>query len=135
MQADVKFASTDARHKYGGKGLPVKGGAKVKANFNTPMSSKSTNKVVTSCSDSGKSVKGEKSKEKVVHGAVGGGGDGDSSDGQCVRQQLTKEKLDGFCRHLGDGRGECVVCVIVSVVIVVQVLIAVGFVRGGVVPL
>ena len=99
VQTDVKFASTDARHKYGGKGLPAKGGAKVKANFNTPMSCKSTKKVATSCSDSGKSGKGEKSKEKAVAGAVGGGCDGDSSDGQCVsaRQQLTKEKLDSFC--------------------------------------
>ena len=101
--------------------MPPKSGVKVKAKFNTPMTCKSTKKVATSCGESGNSGKGEKSKEKAVTGAVGGVCDGDSSDGQCVRQQLTKEKLDGFCRHLGDGRGECLFSVIVSVVVVVQV--------------
>ena len=71
------------------------------------MTSKSTKKVATSCGESGNSGKGEKSKEKAVTGAVGGVCDSDSLDGQCVRQQITKEKLDGYCQHLGDGKGEC----------------------------
>ena len=81
------------------------------------MSSKSTKKILASSDVSGESVKGEKAKEKVVTGAVGGCGGEESSDDQCVgvRQQLTKEKLDGFCRHLGDGRGECVILVLLLV--------------------
>ena len=40
------FASTDAR--YRGKGLVGKGGARVKANFTTPLCIKSKNKVSVS---------------------------------------------------------------------------------------
>ena len=97
------FASTDAR--YRGKGLIPKSGKKVKAKFTTPITSKTSKKVALKC-ESGKS-KGEKSKEKSDIGAVGGVGEGDSSDGQCGREQITKEKLNVYCRHLGDGKGEC----------------------------
>ena len=31
------FRSTDARHKYGGKGLPPKGSSKLKANISNPL--------------------------------------------------------------------------------------------------
>ena len=81
------------------------------------MCSKTAKKVSASGGVGGESVKGEKAKEKVVAGAVGGCVDGESSEDQCAgaRQQLTKEKLDSFCHHLGDGRGECVILVLLIV--------------------
>ena len=98
------FASTDAR--YCGKGLGLKSGAKLKAKFNTPMSSnKSSKKVSIKCS--GGHAKGEKEKGQSDVGAVGGVGGDDSSDGQCEKEKITKEKVHVYCRHLGDGRGEC----------------------------
>ena len=72
VKSDVKYGSTDARSKYGGKGLGPKGGAKLKANFSTPMCSKTAKKVSASGGAGGEKVKGEKAKEKVVVGAVGG---------------------------------------------------------------
>ena len=110
----------------------AKGGVKVKANFNTPMTTKSKKKVsvsggagekvvkgektkekVSACCASGEVVKGEKAKEKIDAGVVGGE---DSSDTQCDgARHIPKEKLEGFCRHLGDGRGECCVVVLLLV--------------------
>ena len=125
MQVEGNFASTDAR--YRGKGLVGKGGAKLKANFTTPLTNKSKKKVpvansagekvvkVESVKEKGaerfagdkKVVKGEKEKEKKGGGVVTICG-GDSSDSQCGgNRQIPKEKLDNICRHLGDGRGKC----------------------------
>ena len=73
------------------------------------MASKANKKVSASASDSGDGTKGEKVKEKVVDGAIGGcKGDKDSVD-ECVsaRRGVTRERLDNICCHLGDGRGEC----------------------------
>ena len=68
-----------------------------------------------SCGGAESSVKGEKSKVEAVGGAASDcDGDRSSSEDQVcagARQCLTKEKLEGFCRHLGDGRGEC--CIVV----------------------
>ena len=82
---------------------------KLKANFSTPMASKANKKVSASVSDSGEGVKGEKVKEKVVDGAVGGCCGEKRSEDECVsaRRSLTKEKLDNICHHLSDRRGEC----------------------------
>ena len=94
-----------------------KGGAKLKANFTTPLVPKSSVKGSASGGEGGEGVKGEKSKNKkdVVSRATGGCGGGDSSSdeqqGVSVRQCLTKKRLDDLCRHLGDGRGECVIVV------------------------
>ena len=121
MQIEGNFASTDAR--YRGKGLVGKGGARVKANFTTPMSNKTKKKVSVSsstsekvvkvekvkekvgacCAGEDKVVKGEKSKEKRDAGVVSVSGE-DSADTQCDgARHIPKEKLEGFCRHLGDG--------------------------------
>ena len=118
------FASTDAR--YRGKGLVPKAGTKVKAKFNTPLSSnKGTKRVSIKCDTNSK--KGEKEKGNLGAGAVGGvvgdsgaiGGvvGGASAVGDVVgdggvdspheKEKITKEKLHVYCRHLGDGRGEC----------------------------
>ena len=115
MKPSAKFRSTDARSKYGGKDLVPKSGAKIKANFTTPLIPKSNVKGCASGGEGGEGVKGEKSKVKkdVDGGASGGCGDEDSSSdeqqGVSVRQCLTQKRLDDLCRHLGDGRGECVV--------------------------
>ena len=110
-QSDAVYGSTDAQLKYGGKGLGAKCGAKLKANFNTPMANKSNKKVTASVNNGGEGVKGEKVKEKVVVGATGGCGAEQSSGEQCVgaRRNLTKEKLDNLSHHLGDGRGQCII--------------------------
>ena len=125
------FASTDAR--YRGKGLVGKSGARVKANFTTPLSNKSKKKVSVSisagekvvkvekvkekvsvcCASEDKVVKGEKAKGKIDAGVVSVVGE-DSSDSQCEgARHIPKEKLEGFCKHLGDGRGECYCGVVV----------------------
>ena len=98
------------------------------------MASKANKKVSALVSDGGESVKGEKVKEKVVVGATGGCCGEERSEDQCVgaRRNLTKEKLDNLCRHLGDGRGECIILVLLLVyVVVVQVSIIVNSVKGG----
>ena len=81
------------------------------------MVPKANKKVSTAGSEGGLSVKGEKSKEKTIDGATGDGDDEESSSedqgGAGARQCLTKEKLDHLCRHLGDGRGECVIVVLI----------------------
>ena len=67
---------------------------------------------------SGKSgkCKGEKPKGKGVGGASGdGSGEVCSDGGDDVRRCITKEKLDALRRHLGDGRGECIVVVLLLV--------------------
>ena len=122
------FGSTDARAKYGGKGVSgSKGGAKVKngtqisANFSTPLVPKSSLRSSASNSDGRQSIKGEKNKIKkkaatppstpVVDGATGGCNGGESStddqggedNGSC----FSKKKLNDLCCHLGDGRGGC----------------------------
>ena len=125
------FRSTDARHKYGGKGLPPKGGAKLKANFSNPLVAKlercSVSGENSGCKKKGekeKSVggergecnKGEKPKDKCVGKASGDGGVEVSAGGDGdVRRCMTKEKLDALRRHLGDGRGECIVVVLLLV--------------------
>ena len=127
---DGPFISTDARHKYGGKGLPPKGSSKLKANFSNPLVQKfekcsvsggekcsgggdcKKGEKVTSKNVSGRSgeCKGEKEKSKSVSGASGVvGGEVYSDGGDSVRRCITREKLDALRRHLGDGRGECIV--------------------------
>ena len=65
------FRSTDARSKYGGKGLVPKCGARVKANFSNPLVPNSSVKGSASSIEGGDGGKGEKSKIKkdVVGGA------------------------------------------------------------------
>ena len=98
----------------------------MKANFTTPLVPKSNLRSLASGSEGGQSVKGEKSKKKftlpatpVVDGATGGcTGEESSTDDQGgvdARPCFTKEKLNNLCRHLGDGRGECVVVVLLLV--------------------
>ena len=70
VKPGAKFASTDARSKYGGKGVENKSGTKLKANFSTPLVPKSNRKVSVNCGDGGSSVKGEKSKVMAVGGAA-----------------------------------------------------------------
>ena len=101
------FASTDAR--YRGKGLAPKSGTKLKAKFNTPMSNNKSSKKVSIKCDSG-DRKGEKENGQSDAGTVGGVVGDDSSDGQYEKEKITKEKLHVYCRHLGDGRGECYWC-------------------------
>ena len=110
--------------------MPPKGGAKLKANFSNPLVSK-----LKKCSVSGESSeckkgekeksvsgergecrKGEKPKDKSVGKASGDGGVEVSAGGDGdVRRCMTKEKLNALRRHLGDGRGECIVVVLVLV--------------------
>ena len=52
-------------------------------------------------------VEGEKDKGRSDIGAVGFVVGSDSSDGVCEKEKISKEKLKVYCRHLGDGRGEC----------------------------
>ena len=70
----------------------------MKANFSTPLVSKSTINKSGSGSEGGQSLKGEKSKKKVASGASGDCGGEDTSlddqGGVGVRRCLTKEKLD-----------------------------------------
>ena len=79
-------------------------------------------------SEGRESVKGEKSKVKKkatppstpnVNGATGGCvGEESSTDDQGdsgPRSCFTKESMNKLCRHLGDGRGECVVVVLLLV--------------------
>ena len=138
------FGSTDARAKYGGKGVSgSKGGAKVKngtqisANFSTPLVPKSSLRSSASDSDGRQSMKGEKNKVKkkvvtppstpVVDGAAGGCNEGESStddqSGNDTGSCLPKRKLNDLCRHLGDGRGGCnmVLLLCCYYVVVVQV--------------
>ena len=90
------------------------------------MVPKSIFKGSPSDSDTRQSVKGEKSKKKVVTppstlaaaGAVGGGESStDDNDAKDAGFCIPKSKLGDFCRHLGNGRGECYIvlcyCVIV----------------------
>ena len=78
------FASTDAR--YRGKGLVGKGGARLKANFTTPLCNKSKKKVSISNSAGEKVVKVENVKEK---GAVCC-----ASDNKVVKGEKEKGKKD-----------------------------------------
>ena len=129
---EVVFGARDNRVQYGGKGVSgiSKDGAKGKATkqipakFETPMVPRPGFKGSASDSDAKQSVKGEKSKKKVLSspstssgaGAVGGGNGGDSStddnDGMDAGVYFPKNKLGELCRHLGKGRGECVNCVV-----------------------
>ena len=62
------------------------------------------------CGDSGEVVKGEKEKEKVdvtPSGSVGG------ASSECGIWQMSRETLRNIRKHLGDGRGECCISVVV----------------------
>ena len=129
---EVVFGSRDARVQYGGKGVSgvSKNGAKGKAakqisvNFDTPMVPRPSFKGSASDSDTKQSVKGEKSKKKVLSppstssgaGAVGGrnGGESSTDDNEAKDDGFSfpKNKLGELCRHLGKGRGECVNCIL-----------------------
>ena len=116
---------TDARLRglCGGKsGAKQKSGTKLATNFATPMAPKSSIRSSASEGEGKETVRGEKSKIKkrvsppttpIVDGAAGGcGGTESSTDDQGEggpKSCFTKESLAKLCRHLGDGRGECVV--------------------------
>ena len=135
---DSVFGSHDNRVQYGGKGVSgsSKGDSKgkatkpISAKFETPMVLRAGLKgsVSDGASHDGgakKSVKGEKSKKKIVSsphassdaGSVAGGGkDGESStdDNNSVDNGVCfpKNRLGDLCRYLGKGRGECIKCVV-----------------------
>ena len=103
-------------------GAKQKSGTKLATNFATPLTPKSSIRSSASEGEGKKIVKGEKSKVKkkvsppttpVVDGAFGGcGGTESSTDDQGEsgpKSCFTKETLTKLCCHLGDGRGECVV--------------------------
>ena len=135
---DSVFGSRDNRVQYGGKGVSgsSKGDGKgkatkqISAKFETPMVLRAGLK--GSMSDgfshdgcAKKSVKGEKSKKKILSSpstssdagsAVGSGNGGESStdDNEGVDNGVyfPKNKLGELCHHLGKGRGECINCVV-----------------------
>ena len=118
------FGSTDARLRGlcgGMSGAKQKSGTKLATNFATPLTPKPSRSSASE-GEGKKIVKGEKSKVKkrssppntpIVDGAFGGCGSNESStDDQGASGPtscFTKESLAKLCRHLGDGRGECVV--------------------------
>ena len=92
------------------------------------MAPKSSARSSASEGEGRESVKGEKSKIKKkttppatpnVDGATGGCvGEESSTDDQGdsgPRSCFTMESMNKLCRHLGDGRGECVVVVLLLV--------------------
>ena len=135
---DAVFGAHDNRVQYGGKGASgsSKGDGKGKATkqcsakFETPMVLRAGLKgsVSDGASHDGgakKSVKGEKSKKKILSspsassdaGSAAGGGKGgesstDDNDGVDNGVYFPKNKLGDLCRHLGKGRGECIKCVV-----------------------
>ena len=135
---DPVFGARDNRVMYGGKGVSgsSKGDGKgkvtkqISAKFETPMVPRAGLKgsVSDGASHDGgakKSVKGEKSKKKIVSspptssdaGSVSGGGrDGETSaddnDGVDNGVCFPKNRLGNLCQHLGKGRGECINCVV-----------------------
>ena len=94
------------------------------------MAPKSSVRSSASEGEGRESVKGEKSKVKkratppstpTVDGATGGCvGNESSTDDQGdsgLRSCFTKESMNKLCRHLGDGRGECFVVVLLLVLL------------------
>ena len=98
IKSGARFGSTDPRAKYGGKGLGPKGGAKLKANFTTPLVPKSNVRSSASGSEGGQSLKGEESKKKVASGASGdcGGEDASSDDQGGVSARRCPTRQDYF---------------------------------------